>query len=54
MDVINKLKLINLKNKIKAIIKTEQEQNYLNKEENSKNHYKMNFPKRPYIIYTQQ
>ena len=37
MDVINKLKLINLKNKIKAIIKPEQEQNSLNKEENSKN-----------------
>ena len=37
MDVINKLKLINLKNKIKAIIKPEQEQNSSNKEENSKN-----------------
>ena len=37
MDVINKLKLINLKNKIKAIIKPEQSQNSLNNEENNKN-----------------
>ena len=37
MDVINKLKLINLKNKIKAIIKPEQNSNSSNKEENAKN-----------------
>ena len=37
MDVINKLKFINLKNKIKAIIETQSKQNSSNKEENSKN-----------------
>ena len=37
MDVINKLKLINLKNKIKVIIKPEISQNSSNNEENTKN-----------------
>ena len=37
MDVINKLKLINLKNKIKAIIKPELDSNSSNKDDNSKN-----------------
>ena len=37
MDVINKLKLINLKNKIKVIIKPEISQNSSNNEENAKN-----------------
>ena len=37
MDVINKLKEINLKNKIKAIIETENKNISKNKEENQKN-----------------
>ena len=37
MDVINKLKLINLKNKIKAIIKPELDSNSSNKDDNAKN-----------------
>ena len=37
MDVINKLKLINLKNKIKAIIKPELDSNSSNKDDNTKN-----------------
>ena len=37
MDVINKLKEINLKNKIKALIEPENKTNSSNKEENQKN-----------------
>ena len=37
MDVINKLKQINLKNKIKAIIESEKKQSSSNKEENQRN-----------------